>query len=211
MSNFDFNNAEPQRAMGELIPENTIVLVVAKVRPGGEGPDGWLKGSATGAQMLDMEFTIDGGEFDRRKVWENWVVGGVTDGHEKASAISRSRLRALLESARGINPSDDSASAMEGRCIESWGDLDGMTFCAKIGIETGGLKDKMAGPQSDRYADKNKLKAILTPADADYIAPGGPPPVAGMKTAGQAVHRAAAAAGGATAKAAAAAKPSWAA
>lgn len=209
MSNFDFNNAEPQRAMGELIPDNTIVLVVASVRPGGAGPGGWLKASATGAEMLDMEFTIDGGEFDRRKVWENWVVAGTTEGHEKAAGITRSRIRALLESAHGINPGDDSQAAMQARCIDGWPALDGMRFCAKIGIEAGGLKDKMAGPQSERYADKNKLKAILTPGDADYIAPG-PQAAAGMQTAGQAVQRAAAAAGGGTAKAAAAAKPAWA-
>jgi hypothetical protein len=208
MSDFDFNNAEPQRAIGDLIPENTICLLVANVRPGGEGPGGWLKGSSTGAQMLDIEFTIDGGDHDRRKLWENWVTDGVTEGHAKAAAITRSRIRALLESVHGVDPADDSEAAMAKRRIDGWGAIDGLKFCAKLGIEKGDLKDKAAGPQSERYNDKNKIKAILTPADTDYINPG--PQTVGMTTAGAAVQRAAASAGGKTAAAVAGAKPAWA-
>lgn len=178
MSDFDFNNAEPQRAMGDLIPDNTVCLLVAHVRPGQAGPGGWLKEAQSGAFMLDMEFTIDGGDHDRRKLWENWVTDGTTEGHAKAAAITRSRIRALLESVHGIDPADDSATALAARRIDGWGAIDGLRFCAKIGIEPGGLKDKTLSPQSERYADKNKIKAILTVADADYISPGPAPTVA---------------------------------
>ena len=173
MSDFDFNYAEPQRAMGDLIPENTVCLLVARVRPGGAGPGGWLKTAQSGASMLDIEFTIDGGDHDRRKLWENWVTDGSTDGHQKAAAITRSRIRALLESVHGISPVDNSEGAMTHRRIDHWGAIDGLKFCAKLGIEPGGLRDKTAGPGSERYPDKNKIKAILTPADPDYISPGG--------------------------------------
>lgn len=209
MSDFNFNNAEPQRAIGDLIPDNTVCLLVLNVRPGQHGPGGWLKLNRDGTcEMLDIEFTIDGGQFDRRKVWENWVVAGQTDGQVKAGLITRSRLRAVLESAHGIDPADDSDTAQGNRQVAGWGGFDGLKICAKIGIETGGLKDKTAGPNSERYPDKNKVKAILTVADADYIAPG---PQVGMQTAGAAVQRAAAAAGGGTAAAVkSAAKPAWA-
>jgi hypothetical protein len=201
MSDFDFNYAEPQRAMGDLIPENTIVLLVASVRPGQHGPGGWLKLAQSGAEMLDMEFTIDGGDFDRRKVWENWITAGETEGQQKAAAITRSRIRAVLESVHAINPGDDSEAAMAARRLSGWGGLDGLKFCAKLGIEQGGLKDKTAGPQSERYSDKNKIKAILTPADAEYINPG--PNQTGMVTAGAAAQKV-------VAKAAAGGKPTWA-
>lgn len=173
MSDFDFNEAEPQRSGGgELIPDNTIALIVTKVRPGGNGPGGYLKNSNDGScQMLDLEFTIDGGEFDRRKLWGNYVTNGTTEGQEKAANITRSRLRAMLESARGILPSDTSPAAVQARRANGWGDFDGLVFCAKIGIELGGLKDKTAGPQSERYADKNAIKAVITPDEASYIAP----------------------------------------
>lgn len=211
MSDFDFNYAEPQRAMGDLIPDNTVCLLVAHVRPGQAGPGGWLKEAQTGAMMLDMEFTIDGGDHDRRKLWENWITDGSTDGQQKAAAITRSRIRAVLESVHSVDPGDDSEAAMAKRRIDGWGALDGLKFCAKIGIETGSLKDKTAGPQSERYADKNKIKAVLTVGDTDYVTPG--PQQAGMQTAGAAVQRAAANVGGQTkaaVTAAGAAKPSWA-
>jgi hypothetical protein len=95
---FDFNNAEEQRSgsfSGSLIPEGTIAIVVASLRPGGTGPDGTLRSSPTGASMLDFEFTIQGGDYDRRKIWNLYVVDGVTEGHEKAKNISKSALRAI--------------------------------------------------------------------------------------------------------------------
>jgi hypothetical protein len=203
MSTFDFNDAEPQRAMGDLIPENTIVLLVVNLRPGKHGPGGYLKLAQSGAEMLDLEFVIDGGEFDRRRVWENWITAGDTEGQQKAAAITRSRVRALLESAHGLQPGDDSEDAMAKRRLNGWGDMDALKFCAKIGVETGGLKDKTAGPQSERYADKNKIKAILTPADTDYIAPG--PQIGGFQQAGAVVSKVAAQAGAKVAGV----KPGW--
>ena len=177
MNAFDFNEAEPQRAGGDLVPDNTIALVVAKLRPGQSGPDGWLKASNDGGcQMMDFEFTVDGGEHDRRKFWSTFIVSGTSDGHEKAANISRSRLRAMLESARGIMPTDTSPDAIAGRRANGYADFDGISFCAKIGVEQGGLKDKTAGPNSERYADKNVIKAVITPDDADYIRPNGGTP-----------------------------------
>lgn len=204
MTSFDFNEAEPQRAGGgSLIPDNTIALVVVKVRPGGVGPGGYLKRNNAGdAEMLDLEFTVDGGEFDRRKLWSNYVTSGVTEGQEKAGSITRSRLRAMLESARGILPTDNSPDAIAARRANGWGDFDGLVFCAKIGVEPGGLKDKMAGPQSERWDDKNVIKAVITPDEAHYIAPS---PQAKAAAAAQG-----AANSNAPAAAQAAAKPSWA-
>lgn len=203
MSNFDFNEAEPQRAGGgSLIPDNTIALVVVKIRPGGNGPGGYLKASSTGAEMLDLEFTVDGGEFDRRKLWSNYVTSGVTEGHERAANITRSRLRAMLESARGVMPADTSPEAIAARRANGWGDFDGIVFCAKIGIEQGALKDKMAGPQSERWDDKNVIKAVITPDEPHYIAP---TPQAKAAAAAQGAANT-----NAPALTQAAAKPSWA-
>lgn len=203
MSDFDFNNAEPARAMGDLIPDNTVALVVINLREGGAGPGGLLKASSTGCNMLDLEFTIDGGAHDRRKFWENWVTDGVTEGHEKAAMITRSRVRATLESAFGINPGDDSEAAMAKRRLNGWGGIDGLKICVKLGVETGSLKDKTAGAGSERYADKNRIKAILTPGETDYIAPG--PQIGGFQTAGAVAQKMVANAG-----AKAVAKPAWA-
>lgn len=205
MSALDFNTADAPRAMGELIPANTPAMVVLSLRPGGHGDGGWLKNTKAGdGLMLDVEFTIDGGPHSRRKFWGTYVVeGNGSDGHNKAVSISRSTVRGILESARNINPADESEAAMVGRRLSGWGDIDGLRFPCRIGVEKGGLKDKAAGPTSERFADKNILSIAIPPGDKDYVDPG--PQQA----------RAAAPQGGFAAPAAQAAapvaKPSWAA
>lgn len=210
MSMFDFNGADPQRGGGSLIPDNTVALVVATLRPGGHGPGNWLKNSGDGScLMADFEFTIEGGDFDRRKFWGLFVTEGTSEGQQKAAAISRARLRAMLESAHNVHPGDDSPDALAKRQVAGWQAFDGLRFCAKIGIEKGGLKDKTAGPNSERYADKNVLKAAITPDELDYINPGAQ--TAGARPVGQVVQSAGQAVGGQTGAAVAAAtKPAWA-
>ena len=173
MSTFDFNTAEPQQAgAGSLIPDNTIVTVVSTLRPGGHGPGGWLKTNSNGScLMADFEFTIAGGPFDRRKVWSMFVTEGETDGQKTAAEISRSKLRAMLESAFAINPDDASPEAMKARFVSGWNGFDGLRFCAKLGIEKGKPKDP-SNPHSEIYPDRNTLKAIITPNEKDYVHPG---------------------------------------
>lgn len=171
MTALDFNDAAPQFAgAATLIPEDTVAVVAASLRPGGHGPGNWLKPSGDGScLMADFEFTIDGGEFDRRKFWSLFVTEGTTEGQQKAAAISRSRIRAMLESARGVSPSDDSPAAQKARQVDGWQALDGLRFCARIGVETGKVKNPATG---ERYADKNVLKAAVTPEQDEYISPG---------------------------------------
>jgi hypothetical protein len=93
---------------------------------------------------------------------EPLVADGETEGQQKAATITRSRLRAMLESAHGIMPSDDSQAAVTKRQVAGWGAFDGLRFCARVGVE------KSKDPQ---YADKNVLFP-LTPDDDRYISPG---------------------------------------
>jgi hypothetical protein len=151
----DFNNAEQQRE-GGLIPEGTIAPVHMTVRPGNSGEGGWLKRSKSGESMaLDVEFTIVEGPFAKRKFWGLFTLEGTTEGHQKAADISASRLRAILESARGIRPDDESETAKAGRRMNSWGDFDGIRFVAKIGIEK--------AKEGSGFKDKNSLEAAITP------------------------------------------------
>jgi hypothetical protein len=150
---YDFNNAQEQRE-GGLIPDGTTGVVHMTIRPGNSGEGGWLKRSKAGnSQMLDCEFTIVDGPHAKRKFWSLFTVEGTTDGHAKAAEISASRLRGILESARGIRPDDESDAAKNARRVSSWGDFDGVRFVAKIGIEQG----------KDGYKDKNTLEAAVTP------------------------------------------------
>ncbi len=155
----DFNSAGEQRS-GELIPDGVVATVHLTIKPGGAGEGGWLKRNKTGdASMLELEFTVVDGPHAKRKVWEHWMVEGSTEGQAKAAEISASRIRAVLESANGVRPDDESDNAKQRRRISSWGDLDGLRFPIKIGIEKG----------EGNYKDKNKIVEIVTPDRKAWI------------------------------------------
>lgn len=158
---YDFNGAETQRE-GGLIADGTIAVVHLTIRPGNAGEGGWLKRSKDGgSQALDCEFTVVDGPSAKRKFWSLFTVEGTTEGHAKAADISASRLRGILESAKGIRPDDESDAAKAGRRVNSWGDFDGLRFVAKIGIEK--AKD------GSGFKDKNTLDAAITPDRKTWV------------------------------------------
>ena len=151
----DLNEAAPQREMG-LIDDGTVCVVQMSVRPGNAGEGGWLKRSKEGGSCgLDAEFTVVDGVFAKRKFWNLFTLEGPTDGHQKAAEISVSRLRAIVESARGIRPDDTSDAAKAARRFAHWGELDGVRFLAKIGVEH--------AKADSGFKDKNVLEAAITP------------------------------------------------
>lgn len=156
MSAISFQDAEPQRE-GGLIPEGTISLAVMTLRSGGHGEGSWFARSKSSDNlMLDVEFTLYGDKYATRKVWKYMSFS------ENAEPITRSQLRAALESAFKVDPSDDSPDAMAKRSVPSYGAFNGLNVCIKIGIEKG----------KDGYPDKNILRGFVTPDRKDYIYPG---------------------------------------
>jgi hypothetical protein len=154
----DFNNAEPQRE-GGVIPDGTIATVHMKIKPGNAGEGGWLKRSKNGeSQALDAEFTIVSGPHAKRKFWTLFTLEGITDGQKKAGEISASKLRGILESARGIRPDDESDAAKAARRPSGYGDFDDLRFIAKIAVEKG----------KDGFKDKNTLDIAITPDKKDW-------------------------------------------
>jgi hypothetical protein len=149
----DYNDVGPQRSF-DVIPDRTIATVRMKIRPGGAGEGGWLRRSKDGnSEALDCEFVVLDGEHAQRKFWTLLTVAGVSEGHTEAAQISGERIRAMLESARGIKPEDKSDAAKQARHITSYGDLDGLIFIARIGVE----------PARDGYKAKNRLDHVITP------------------------------------------------
>ena len=131
----DFNDSGPQKSF-DVIPDGTVATVRLKIRPGNSGEGGWLRRSKEGnSEALDCEFVVRDGEYAKRKFWSLLTVAGTRDGHRDAADISNRRIRAMLESARGIRPDDTSEAAKQGRRLSSYGDLDGLAFIARIGVD----------------------------------------------------------------------------
>jgi hypothetical protein len=149
---FDFNNAGEQRSF-DVIPDKTIAVVQLKIRQGDAGEGGLLKRSKNGqAEGLDCELVVVGGKYDKKKFWDWMTIGGTSENHAQAADITHRKLRAIIESARGIKPTDVSEAAKKARVVE-YADFDGIRFIAQIGVE----------PAKGDYREKNFLAQIVTP------------------------------------------------
>lgn len=172
MSWMNFETAEEQTG-GDVIPHKTLAKVHMKIRPGGhdDPAKGWTGGYATrnertGSMYLDCEFTIIAGKYNKRKVWS--LIGLHSPKGPKWEGMGRSFIRAALESARGIKPSDSSDAALKARQISGFGDLDGLEFVAQIDVE----------PGEGDYGDKNKINNVISVSHKDYASiMGGTAPV----------------------------------
>lgn len=157
----DFNDADRQFSGGnEPIPEGTVAPVIINLRG--------IKNSKTGAQGLDLEFTVSAGPYKGRKAWK-WAgfSGNGSDGHNQMVSITRAFIRGALESAYGIDPADDSSEAMAARRLADWDDLQGVEFVARFRLEKGEDYTDQTTGERKRGKDKNDLVAV-TPDDPDY-------------------------------------------
>ena len=157
-----------------LIPAGTICRAIVNVKLGDMeipefGTGQWFKASQTSkAKWMELEFTVIGGEHDKRKFWDKIFVDGdkmSPNGIPVTKEIGLSTLRMIIESAYNIIPTDTSAEAQARRQISGVNDLNGMEICAKVGIDKG----------TNGYADKNKLTAAMTPNHKDFIPSGQAP------------------------------------
>jgi hypothetical protein len=170
-SMYDMNDAEPQRS-GEPIPDGSFAKMTMALRPGGidgqsEIDKGLLKASNTvGSDVLnlDCEFTIVEGPHAKRKFWQTLTAsGGKVDekGVSLGWKITKSTIRAMIDSALGLNPKDMSEAAKQKRVLRGLADLNGITFVAKIRVE----------PSDDsRYGDANKLARVILPTEKEWQA-----------------------------------------
>lgn len=168
-------NDGPQQSMERtLIPAGTVARAVIVLKMGDFeipefGRGAWFKKSSTSnAKWMELEFTIVGGEYDRRKFWDRIFVDGDKMGQSgmpHAKEIGLSTLRSIIESARNLDPSDMSPHAQQARNISGVDDLNTMEICAKIGIKKG----------TNGYSDSNRLMAALTPKSKEFIGSGQAP------------------------------------
>ena len=170
-----------------LIPNGTVCRAVILVKQGdievsefGSGP--WFKKSmSSAAKWMELEFTILGGEYDRRKFWDRIFVDGDKMGQSgipQAKEIGLRTLKSIVESSRNIDPADMSSQAQQSRNISGVFELNAMEICAKVGIKKG----------TNGYSDSNRLIAALTPNSREFV-PSGQAPVMQTPAAAQSVQQ----------------------
>lgn len=168
MSNLDFNTAETQ---SETIPDNETVhvrLAFVYGDHGGAHGNELHKSKTSDLLMLRTEATVTEGKYARRKFWPGYFMGSVsgelTEGQQTAVGISRKMLRAIVEAARGVSPTDETPAAINARKLASLSELDGMEFWCVVGVEKG------KGGFDDKSVIKRVIPAGKTPGEKTYDA-----------------------------------------
>jgi hypothetical protein len=171
MTYFDFNSASEQTSF-DLIPKGTVVRVRMTIKPGGfdDASQGWTGGYATrndntGSVYLNCEFVVMEGEYARRKMWS--LIGLHSPKGPEWANMGRTFVKAILNSARGIHPGDNSPAAQNARRISGFADLDGIEFLGKVdwekdqnGQDKSVIKSAShAGPQGLRGTDGRHASA----------------------------------------------------
>jgi hypothetical protein len=154
----------------QLLPAG-IYKLRTTVLPGGFGDDDVLKLAKRGTlAYVNVKNTVAEGPFAGREIWDTLIVEAVcaADDPEQAARdqktvkIGRGRARRIIASARAVNPEADPETLKQALTINSWGDLDRLTYWAEVGIE----------PAKNGFEAKNKIEHVVTPADANW--PGSP-------------------------------------
>jgi hypothetical protein len=164
----NLNDVKPDR---DLVPPG-IYQLRGKLKPGGAGEAGALVLSKSGClEMIRLECAIINNKHAGQKVWEyisiNFLADQVSpsaspeeiEGYKEAVRIGRLKLRALIDSAREIDPKDNSDEAQKRRDLADYFDLDGLTFWAWIDTK----------PGKGGYADKSVIWFIITPGSVEWI------------------------------------------
>ena len=159
----NFNTADDYDEYA-LIPKDTLVKVCLTIKPGGfdDLEQGWTGGYAThnettGSVYLQCESTVLEGPYAKRKIWHR--IGLYSPKGYTWANMGRTFIKALLNSAKGFHPSDQSDQAQQARYVKGIADLDGIHFVAKVDID------------QDHHGDfRNTLKIAIMPDHKDYAA-----------------------------------------
>ena len=84
----------------------------------------------------------------------------------KNPELMHTQLRAILESARRVTPSDTSPGAEKRRQIQSWKDFDGLLFAAELGI----YEDHYQRDRSGRTWYRNNVRRVICQGHPRYAA-----------------------------------------
>lgn len=143
----DLSNAPQQRDPDLLIPHGTLCWGVFKIRPANldAGQIETVSKNNSNNAYLDCEITVEGGAFDKKKVWTRIGVRG----GDAYLAMGKAAMRAIVEVGRGASPQN-----MDAYKFDNYMALDGLKCAVRV------KEDHQAG-----YMPKNDIGLWLTPLD----------------------------------------------
>ena len=171
MLNLNQVESGSEQAPLELIPDKTPVRVILNLLGGDTevpefGQGHLFKTAASGSIYCPIEFTIIGGQFDKRRVWHNLFVHGPkldANGVSVARNIGLETLRRMVDSIFNLKGADMSAEAQQKRNIAGVQALQGQELSILVGVE----------PAQNGYDARNKMTVVLTPDNSNYVGPSG--------------------------------------
>jgi hypothetical protein len=137
---------------------------------------GWTGGYATrndntGSVYLNCEFVVMEGEFARRKMWS--LIGLHSPKGPEWANMGRTFVKAILNSARGIHPGDNSPAAQNARAsAASPISMASSSWARSIGRRTRTARTRASS--SRRHADHKDYAALMGGAPAAARGAGGP-------------------------------------
>src|SRR5262249_18125825 len=166
----DLRDTEAQRP--EPIPKGVYCLEI-EVKGGSAGREDCLRVAKNQrSPLLVLECTVIGGTYNGRKVWDYITVdldesdrddvppipSDKLEGLRTSVRMGRNRVRAIVDSANGLHPSDHSAATDAKRLLESYEALDGLRIYGQVDIR----------PATAKYAASNCLDFVVTIEDPSY-------------------------------------------
>lgn len=140
----DVSQARDQADFSELIPHGALSFGVIKIRPFNVDANVIPTPSkSSDAHYLDCEITLEGGAWNKRKIWTKLGIAG----SQAYINMGMSSMKAIRETGVGASVQNPALYSMN-----SYMDLDGLTVGVKIKIES-----------SPGYNDKNEIACFLSP------------------------------------------------
>lgn len=161
----DLSQEQEQKSAYGPVPSGSRVLVRLTIeKPKYASQDDELVAMAkTGLLQLFCRLEVAAGSYEGVAWYENITLPSraqnirLTEGQQKACG------RAIVEAVRAVDPKDKSPEADRKRVLNSWSDLDGMEFPARLGIS----KEPYEGRDGRLYWS-NTLGRILPCTDKEY-------------------------------------------
>lgn len=168
----DLNHEEEQRERnyGPVPAGSRVLLRLSLLKPKYPSRDDeMLAETRNGLLQLSGKLEVVAGSYEGCTWYENITLPegsqavSLTDSQRTACRIGGSLLRAIVESARHIDPKATDARSCRGRSVNAWLDFDGMEFPAKVKLD----KEPYIGKDGRAYW-KNRIASVVPCTAKEY-------------------------------------------